>query len=224
MKRSKDEKLHDDKIAEAIQKDRLSLQKQLDKLAGSEKKLRVLINSIGYPEPRVRAADFETLLHIIVSQQLSTGVTKVIWGRLERQCIGIINPEVVLQLSYDELRACGLSARKVEYAKELAQAIVDGDLNFLFLESVSLQDAIKELVKLKGIGIWSAEIFSMFALRHADIFPAEDLALRVAVQRYERLDQRQNASQIRQIAERWSPYRSAMSLMMWKFYGSTTLD
>ncbi len=211
-------------LIEPTAQDRRELKQQLDSLADNEIKLAGLIESIGYPQPRIRRAEFSTLLRIIVSQQISTRAAEAIWGKLERKCNNDISVQTILRLQKRSLRGCGFSARKVEYAKGLAAAISNNQLDLDSLRNKPTPEVIKELVRLKGFGVWSAEIFAMFALQREDLFPADDLALQIALQRYEGLPQRPTAKQVRLITERWSPYRSAMAVLMWKYYGAATLD
>ena len=186
--------------------------------------LQRLIDALGWPDPRWREAGFSTLLRIIVSQQLSTGVAAVIWERLERVCRGSVTHRKILNRSADQLRQCGLSRQKVAYSRELAQSILQKTLNLDTLNHLDADAAMAELVKIRGIGRWSAEIYAMFALNQLDIFPAGDLALQVAVQRYGSLGQRPDARQTAKLAKKWSPHRTGVALLMWKYYGATTLD
>lgn len=189
--------------------------------------LRRLIKQLGYPAPRSRELGFGTLLQIIVSQQLSTTVAAAIWTRIEKLCRKPVTHRKILNRSVKELRQCGLSRQKVEYARGLAQMVADKTLDLDALHATGKRDVetlIAELVKVRGIGRWSAEIYAMFALGHRDVFPAGDLALQVAIQRYEALGERPDAKQAADLAMKWSPHRSCVALLMWKYYGSATLD
>ena len=102
--------------------------------------------------------------------------------------------------------------------------IRDKQLNLDQLASLRSDVAIEKLIQIRGIGRWSAQIFAMFALNHGDIFPSDDLALQVAVQRYHGLSKRPSSSKTEELAQRWSPERTAVALLMWKYYGAATLD
>ena len=186
--------------------------------------LQRLLDALGCPEPRAREPGFATLLRIIVSQQLSTGVAAAIWRRIERLCRAPVTHRKILNRGADPLRQCGLSRQKVQYTLELAQRVRQKTLDLKNLHHLDAESAISELLTVRGIGRWSAEIYAMFALGHADIFPSGDLALQVAVQRYESLDARPDAGTTSALAEKWSPHRSSVALLMWKYYGSATLD
>ncbi len=186
--------------------------------------LGALVDALGCPEPRARASGFTALLRIIVSQQLSTQVAAVIWGRLEALCSSQVTYRKILNRDVEQLRQCGLSKQKVDYAQGLARMLAEKTLNLDAIDKLDTESVIAELLKIRGIGQWSAEIYAMFALRHSDVFPAGDLALQIAVQRYESLAQRPNTAQTAKLAQKWSPHRSSVALLMWKYYGSSTLD
>ena len=200
------------------------LRRELRRAALLDPGLQDLMDAIGCPEPRIRIPGFATLLRVIVSQQLSTAVAAVIWQRLERLCRAPVTHRKILNRGGDPLRQCGLSWQKVEYTLELAQRVRDKTLDLEGLGQFDAEGAIAELLKVRGIGRWSAEIYAMFALGHADIFPAGDLALQVAVQRYASLDERPDAKTTGLLAEKWSPYRTSVALLMWRYYGAATLD
>ncbi|MGR3984015.1 MAG: DNA-3-methyladenine glycosylase 2 family protein [Gammaproteobacteria bacterium] len=200
------------------------LKRELELAARLDPGLRKLTAALGCPAPRARPPGFETLLRIIVSQQLSTGVAAAIWRRLEKSCRGRITHRKIRNRSDAQLRGYGLSGQKADYARNLARMVAEREVDFDALAGLEAEAAIAKLVTVRGIGRWSAEIYAMFALGHADIFPAGDLALQVAVGRYASLPERPGAKQTAALAERWSPHRSSVALLMWKYYGAATLD
>ena len=195
----------------------------LNKACNADPGLVQVIRMVGYPEPRTRSPGFATLVEIINAQQLSTRAAASIWNKLKKLNSGEVTPRKIRNRTEDQLRLCGLSARKVDYIKGLAEKVLSKELRLDALSSLPDHEAIAELIKVKGMGQWSAEIYVMFALGRQDIFPANDLALQVAVQRYKNLSNRPDVDQTREISEIWSPYRSAVAVLMWKFYGATTL-
>ncbi len=207
-----------------MQQNQYAFNAQLDAAASLDPKIRSIIDDLGYPEPRSRVHGFETMLRIIVSQQLSTRVAAVIWDRVETLCDNDVTAQAVLILSEEALRECGLSWQKVSYAKGLAERIDSGILSPEALAKMPTDEAISALTEIKGYGVWSAEIYTMFALGRADIFPAGDLALQIAVQRLEALPEKPSEKLTREIALRWSPYQSAVAVLMWHYYGATTLS
>ena len=127
-------------------------------------------------------------------------------------------PRTLLKASEADLRAAGLSFRKIEYLQGLAEAELSGALGIKTLGSLSNEEAIDRIVQLRGFGRWSAEIYLMFSLDRRDIFPADDLALRVALGRLRKLDHRPTARESRKLTESWAPYRTAASLFLWHYY------
>lgn len=193
------------------------LRRHIDAIAGSDHDVAKGLDSVGYPSPRVRAAGFETLLSIIVSQQISTGAAQAIWRRLVSM-LPELDAAALLDCDPRDLRSAGLSGRKVEYATGLAQSIVAGQFEPDRLENLDDEAAISEITSLRGFGRWSAEIYLMFSLQRADIFPADDLALQVALQKLKQLPERPTAKRAREVTARWRPRRSAASLFLWHYY------
>ena len=193
------------------------LNKDLDSIARVDTEVEKALADYGYPQPRNRPQGFETFLAIIVGQQISTGASAAIMGRLRDLLPGMQASEL-LNLASGALREAGLSNRKVEYAEGLARAVVKGDLNHDALTELDEQQAISTITSLRGFGVWSAEIYLMFSLHRRDIFPADDLALQVALQRLKSLQQRPTAKQARDLIEHWAPWRSAGSLFLWHYY------
>jgi DNA-3-methyladenine glycosylase II len=124
----------------------------------------------------------------------------------------------VLRLPADALRAAGLSGRKVEYVEALARAIEENRFDISRLAEMEDQAVVEAITALKGFGVWSAEIYLMFSLRRGDIFPAGDLAIRIALQKLKRIDSKLNQQQAREVVASWAPYRSAGSLFLWHYY------
>jgi len=191
--------------------------RDLDRIAGIDAELKSALQAIGYPKPRIRSQGFETLLSVIVGQQISTEAAAAVMARV-RALLPRMEASELKKLPTESLRKAGLSGRKVEYAFGLAEAVVDGSLDMVALESLNDEDAIGAITRLRGFGPWSAEIYLMFSLQRRDIFPANDLALQVALQRLKGLEQRPTEQQARLLIEHWSPWRSAGSLFLWHYY------
>lgn len=189
----------------------------LDRIANIDCELAAALTLVGYPPPRQRPQGFETFLSTLVGQQISTAAAGAILKRLQI-LLPTMSAENLLALPEKELREAGLSGRKVEYALGLAQAIVEGRLVPQALADLDDQQAIAAITEIRGFGIWSAEIYLMFSLRRRDIFPADDLALQVGLQRLKNLPLRPTASQARKLIEPWAPWRSAGSLFLWHYY------
>jgi len=189
----------------------------IDSIARVDAEVARALGAIGYPRPRIRAQGFETFFSTIVSQQISTEAAAAIMQRV-RKLLPRINASSLLDLPENALREAGLSMRKVEYAQGLARAILDGDFIPGDLPTLNNDEAIQAITALRGFGVWSAEIYLMFSLQRNDIFPADDLALQVALQRLKGLEQRPTSKQARSLIEHWSPRRSAGSLFLWHYY------
>lgn len=199
-----------------------ALQDSIDALCEQEPALQAVVARIGYPETRVRPRGYETLLRTIVGQQVSTAAAASVWNRLEALTGTACPPASILAQSEDDLRACGLSRQKQGYARSLAELILSGALDLHNLPEDD-EAAIALLVQVKGIGRWSAEIYLLFAEGRPDIWPAGDLAVRIAVGEIMGLPERPDERSIRDIAERWRPHRSAAALLAWHHYNGATL-
>jgi DNA-3-methyladenine glycosylase II len=165
------------------------------------------------PLPLRRRADgFATLFSAIVSQQVSTASAAAIWGRLE--AIGATTPEGVLAATDAELRAAGLSRQKIAYGR----AIAGVGLDFAALRTLPDDAVVAELTRIKGIGVWTAEIYAMFSLGRADVFAPGDLALQEATARLFELPARPREKELRAMAEAWSPWRAVAARLLWAYY------
>ena len=177
------------------------------------------LSEAGPPELRRGDPGFTTLLRAIVSQQISKAAAATVWSRLE-QAAGSLDPESLLALDEDGLRGAGLSRQKAGYVRGLAEAVRSGAIDLGELASRPDEEVVAELVKLKGIGRWSAEIYLLFALGRADAFPADDLALMIGAERLKRLDGRPNRTALTKIAEAWRPWRGPAALLLWHYYST----
>ena len=161
---------------------------------------------------RLKPDGFAELLSAIVSQQVSVASANAIWGRLVGA--GMTTPNVVAQASEDDLRALGLSGQKVRYAHALARAEID----YAALHEKSADEVIKTLTAVSGIGPWTAEIYAMFSLGRADVFPPGDLALQAAAKQLFELPQRPREKDFRAMSLAWSPWRSVAARILWAYY------
>ena len=194
------------------------LKKAIDALAKVEPKFAAALKRAGYPEPRISEPGYETLLRTIIGQQVSVASANAIWKRLE-DAVGAELDPVVLAATPDEmLRGCGLSRQKISYVKSLAELIASGELD-LFNLPADDEEAIAALVRIKGVGRWSAEIYLLFAEGRGDIWPAGDLAVQEEVGQLMGLAERPPEKAVREIARKWSPHRGAAAIFTWHHYG-----
>ena len=193
------------------------LKVSLDALSKIEPRFAVALSQVGYPEPRVRARGYETLLRTIVGQQVSFQAAAAVWAKLEAARGDMTDPHAVIDASFDDLRACGLSRQKQGYARSLAELVKSGDLDLHNLPSDD-EEAIARLTQVKGIGRWSAEIYLLFAEGRPDIWPAGDLAVQIDVGQIMGLPERPGERQVREIGEAWRPHRGAAAVFAWHHY------
>ena len=196
---------------------RRKLKRHIDAIAQIDLDVAEAVSLVGYPLPRVRPTGFETFLSVIVSQQISTGAARAIFGRVSK-LMGTMSAETLLACDRDALRAAGLSARKVEYAVGMAERIVSGEFDPDGLKGLEDEEAICQITSVRGFGRWSAEIYLMFSLGRADVFPADDLALQVGLQKLYKLPEKPTPKAVRTLTGHWSPRRSAGSLFLWHYY------
>ncbi len=161
---------------------------------------------------RRQAGGFTALLDAIVGQQVSVAAGNAIWARMEGA--GLTTAQGILGASVEEMRAVGLSRQKATYAHALAAAGID----YTALETAPLDAVIKTLTAVKGIGVWTAEIYAMFALGRADAFAAGDLALQESARVLFDLESRPTDRALRQLAEGWAPWRGVAARLLWSYY------
>ena len=181
-------------------------------LAAAEPRFALVLRETGPLPLRRRDAGFPALLSAIVSQQVSVASAKAIWARLE--AAGLTGRAAMAAASDDDLRAAGLSRQKARYGRALAQSAVD----FEALEALPDAEVVRELVAVPGIGVWTAEIYAMFALGRADVFAPGDLALQEAARLLFDLPERPGEKALRAMAEAWSPWRSVAARALWAYY------
>ena len=162
-------------------------------------------------------AGFPGLLRIILEQQVSTRAAEAMWRKL---CGGSdrIAPEAVLALDDDALRQCGFSRQKMAYARGLADDVLSGRLDIEAVHAMPDDDALESLVRIKGIGRWSAEIYLLLVLGRADVWPVDDLAVAVGLQWLLGRDERPPRDELVALGEPWRPYRSTAARLVWHYY------
>jgi DNA-3-methyladenine glycosylase II len=186
-------------------------------LAARDQLLANIYATHGDPPLWQRASGFRTLVHIILEQQVSLGSAKSMLNRLEAD-IQPFTPERFVELGDAHLRGLGVTRQKSSYLLHLAESIVSGELNFRKLSRLSDDQVLVQLTGIKGIGSWSANIYLLMAMRRADIWPAGDLALAVAIKELHGLDARPSPEELERIAEQWRPYRAVAARMLWQYY------
>ena len=197
-----------------------TIKKRVDAIASKDKEVKRALKKIGYPEDRKWPDGFETFVSIIVSQQLSTKAADAILKRIHK-LLPELTPEKLLSKRTTTLRKAGLSERKVEYLRGLSLAIKKDEFSPDALKTMDDDSAINSICSLHGLGEWSAEIYLMFSLGRKDIFPANDLALQIALQKLKDLKEKPTPKVARKLIEHWTPNRSYGSLFLWRYYQKT---
>jgi DNA-3-methyladenine glycosylase II len=169
------------------------------------------------PPLRKRPPGFEGLAGIIVAQQVSTASAAAIGGRLKERFDGDM-PSRILAASDEDLRSVGLSAAKIRTLRAVAAALKEGSLPLDALHEFPVDEAHERLIRIKGIGPWTADVYLLFCLGHPDAFPAGDLALQEAARIAFALDERPGAASLTALAERWRPWRGVAAKVLWAFY------
>ncbi len=185
--------------------------KKADPVLGS------VIQRVGRYRIEYRDPGFQTLVRSIVYQQLSGRVASVIFGRLAALLPdGDITPAAILKLTPAKMRRAGLSKQKTSYIRDLARKTVRGKLKFELLPFLSDDDVIEELTQVKGIGVWTAHMFLIFALQRPDVLPVGDLGVRSAIRKVYGLEELPRAEQMVELAAAWRPYCSVASWYLWR--------
>lgn len=192
-----------------------------DTLAAGDRDLAHILETYGYPPMWTRSNSFETLVHIILEQQVSLASALATLNKL-KQYKGEITPHNMLSLNDEEMRTCYVSRQKAGYIRGLAHAINNETIDLAALAALPDEQVRTELIQLKGIGNWTIDVYLMFALQRADLFPIGDLAAVNALKRLKQLDQGIDRTSILRISASWQPFRSVASMILWHYYLSKT--
>jgi DNA-3-methyladenine glycosylase II len=188
-----------------------------DKLVSKDKHLRSVVKKFGYPPVWTRTASFQTLIHIILEQQVSLASARAALNKLKER-LGTITPKKLLALSDAELKACYFSRQKTVYARCLAQAILSNQVNLKKLSVLEDAEIRQQLKTIKGIGDWTVDVYLLFALQRTDVFPLGDLAMVSALKEVKELSKKTEPEKLLKIAEPWRPYRSLAAMLLWHYY------
>jgi len=163
-----------------------------------------------------RGEPFMTLARAIVGQQISVKAAQSVWDRVVTCVGGEVSPQTVLGRQRPLLRACGLSDRKTEYICDLAQHFANGSIHVHRWPEMTDEAIIAELVEVRGIGRWTAEMFLIFSLLRPDVFPLDDLGLQKGIRVAYFANRKVALSTLRRIGERWRPWRSVATWYLWR--------
>lgn len=192
--------------------------KALAHLRQADPVLRKVIEQVGpcRLRPLTDGSHFEFIARSIIYQQLSTKAAATIHGRVQALCGGVLAAEPLSRLADEALRGAGLSRQKLGYLRDLAAREAAGTLDTRHFPDLPDEDITRQLVQVKGVGVWTAQMFLMFKLGRPDVLPVLDLGIRKGVQRAYRLRKLPDAKRIEKIAAPWAPYRTVGSWYMWR--------
>ena len=194
-----------------------SFRSRCDELAESDADLAAIILSHGYPPMWNRPNTFETMVHFILEQQVSLASALSALNKL-RDKIKEITPQKVLRLSDEELKACYFSRQKTGYVRYLAESLISGQVDLQSFPNLPDDEVRTTLVTLKGIGNWTVDVYLIFVLQRADIFPLGDLAAVNALKRIKHLPKDTHRDSLLPVIDRWKPHRTIATMLLWHYY------
>jgi DNA-3-methyladenine glycosylase II len=198
------------------------MRKAILHLKKSDPVMRAIIDRVGAYKIQHREPSFETLVRSIVYQQLSGKVASVILGRLIALLPdGVVTPDAILKLTPARMRKAGLSKQKTAYIRDLARKTNKGHVKFEALPDLTDLEVIEHLTQVKGIGVWTAHMFLIFALRRPDVLATGDLGVRIAIQKAYELAELPLPKQVEELAAPWRPYSSVAVWYLWRSLDST---
>jgi len=203
----------------------ITFQNASRQLRKADPRLKPVIDSIGPCPLKPYRYRFALLLRSIVSQQISTSAARTIYNRLhDLTGKGQPTAEKIMRLSHEQLRSVGLSTQKANYVHHLAEMVLEKQVRLHKMHQLSDEEVTAELVQVKGIGQWTAQMFLMFGLCRPDIFPHDDLGIQNGIQQIYELKSRPDKQTCIEIAERWQPYRTVASWYCWRILEMETPD
>ena len=197
--------------------DEASYHRALGELADRDRDLAHVLSNHGPPPMWDREPGFPTLVHIILEQQVPLASARACFDKL-LNTVERLTPESLLTLDDEALKKAGFSRQKIAYARILAEGVQTGGLDLVGLVDLPDDEAREQLMRLKGIGRWTADIYLLMALGRPDVWPVGDLALVVAAQRIKGLDARPNPEEFEKLGELWRPWRSVAARLLWHHY------
>jgi len=194
-----------------------TLTQGLNAITARDSDMDRIFKEVGHPLLWRREPGFPTLVHIILEQQVSLASAKAAFARLVEH-VSVLSPEQFLELDDSTLKRIGFSRQKTDYCRNLARTISEGLLDLNELGARDERSIRTELMKIKGIGHWTIDIYLLMALGRADIWPSGDLALAVSIQHVKNLHSRPAQPEVSNIGEAWRPWRSVAAFLLWHYY------
>jgi len=199
------------------------MRKAINHLKKSDPVLRKLIERIGPYRMEYGPPEFHSLAEAIVYQQLHGKAAVTIFKRFAALAGEPLKPEGILKLTDEQLRSVGLSKQKSAYLKDLAAKTAAGLLDFSKLDAMPDDEVIKHLTQVKGIGVWTAQMFLMFSLKRPDVLPTGDYGIQAAMKKHYRKRKMPKPKEMEKIAKAWAPYRSIACWYLWRSLDIKTL-
>ena len=188
----------------------------LCKLSSNDKVIASLIDTYPKYASQVSFNPFHDLIRSIISQQLSVKAAETIYGRYINLMGKNYNADRLISIDIEALRAVGMSYQKCNYIKNVAFKVVENTDFFSLLKSSSDKEVIIELTKIKGVGVWTAQMFLMFTLGRLDVLPLGDVGIQNAVQKFYGLETKPDETKLRKISKKWKPYRTISCWYLWQ--------
>jgi len=192
------------------------MRKALLHLKNSDPVLAEIIERVGAYKCRYDVPNFRSVAQAIVYQQLHGKAAATIFGRLVALAGDPLTPQGILKLSVEQMRGAGLSKQKLSYLRDLAERTERGELDFARLPELTDDEVIAHLTRVKGIGIWTAHMFLMFALKRPNVLPVGDFGIQMAMRKHYRKRKLLKPTQMEKIAKCWEPYRSVACWYLWR--------
>ena len=194
----------------------LKILNSFKKLSELDDELKYIVNKYNLPVSRKESNTFETLMRIIIGQQISRKAAESIFQKLKNK--KITTYKNFLKTDDNYLKDLGLSLRKIIYIKDLAININQNKINLKEFENLPSEDVYNSLIKIKGIGKWTINNYQLFVLEDCDAWPGGDLAIQEAIKSLKKLDARPSENETNIIAEKWKPFRGSAALLLWHYY------
>jgi DNA-3-methyladenine glycosylase II len=192
------------------------MRKALNHLKKSDPTLAAIIVRVGPYRMTYREPAFATLVRSIVFQQLNGKAASKIFERLEAAAAGELTPQALTAMTDAEYRKAGISPQKLGYLRDLAQRTAAGEIDFARLPQLSDAEVIEHLTRVKGVGMWTAQMFLMFALRRVNVMPTNDLGVLMAIRRHYRKRKLPKPQHVLKLAKKWEPYCSVACWYLWR--------
>jgi len=192
------------------------MRQAVDHLKKSDPVLRAIIERIGAFRMEYGPPEFHSLAEAILYQQLNGKAAVTIFKRFAALAGEPLTPAGILKLTDEQMRSAGLSKQKSSYLRNMAQRAISGELDFSKLHEMSDEDVIKHLTQVKGVGVWTAQMFLMFTLKRPNVLPTGDFGVQMAIKRHYNKRKLPKPAQMEKIAKPWEPYRSIACWYLWK--------